>query len=66
VTAVDDGSVASRAGLRAGDVITRVGNKSAPSAEDIRRTFAAEGTTPVLAAIDRGDRHLLVAIERAR
>jgi hypothetical protein len=27
--------------------------------------FAAEGTAPVLAAIGRGDRHLLVAIERA-
>ena len=33
--------------------------------EDIRRVFAAEGTAPVLAAIGRGDKHLLVAIEKA-
>jgi S1-C subfamily serine protease len=65
VTAVDDGSFASRAGLQAGDVITRFGDKTAPSAEDIRRAFAGDGNGPLLAAIDRGDRHLLIAIERA-
>jgi S1-C subfamily serine protease len=65
VTAVEDGSVASAAGLRAGDVITRFGEKTAPTAEEVRSVFAAEGTAPVLAAIGRGDTHLLVAIERA-
>lgn len=65
VTAVDDRSAASRAGLRPGDIITRFGDNSAPTAEDVRRVFAAEGTAPVLAAIGRGDKHLLVAIERA-
>jgi S1-C subfamily serine protease len=65
VTGVEDGSVASAAGLRPGDVITRFGEKTAPTAEDIRSLFAAAGTAPVLAAIGRGDTHLLVAIERA-
>jgi serine protease Do len=64
VTAVDDHSAAARAGLRPGDVITRFGDDTAPTAEDVRRVFGAEGTTPVLAVIGRGDRHLLVAIER--
>jgi len=64
VIAVEEPSAAARAGLRPGDVITRFGEKTSPTAEDIRRAFAAEGSGPVLAAVGRGDQHLLVAIER--
>jgi S1-C subfamily serine protease len=66
VMAVDSGSAASRAGLRAGDVITRFGEVTTPTAETVRRLFASSEPRPLLAAIERGDEHLLVAVEKKR
>jgi S1-C subfamily serine protease len=66
VVTVDSGSAASRAGLRAGDVITRFGEVTAPTADAVLRLFASSEPRPLLAAIERGDEHLLVAVEKTR
>lgn len=67
IVGVGPGSAAFRAGLEAGDVITRFGEVDAPSAAQVARVFAAapEGL-PVLAGVTRGTAHLVVALERAR
>ena len=67
VVRVDRGSAAFRAGLEAGDVITRFGAVEAPSAAQVSRAFAAvPDAGAVLAGITRGDAHLVVALERTR
>ncbi len=67
VVRVEPGSAAFRAGLEAGDVITRFGGVNAPSAAQVSRMFAATaGDMPVLAVITRRDAHLVVALEKSR
>jgi serine protease Do len=65
VTAVDRGSAAARAGVVPGDLITMIGEVPAPTPDDVRRVFKAAAGRPVLAAVTRGDDHLLVALEKA-
>ena len=65
VVRVEPGSAAFRAGLEAGDVITRFGEVEAPSAAQVSGVFAAApDDRPVLAGVTRGDAHLVVALER--
>jgi hypothetical protein len=67
VVRVEPGSAAFRAGLEAGDVITRFGEVDAPSAAQVSRAFAATpDDRPVLAGITRGDVRLVVALEKLR
>jgi len=65
VVRVDPGSVAEKAGLLAGDVITRIADINAPSPGDIAKTFAAsaEGQA-LLVALTRGDTHRVTALEK--
>jgi S1-C subfamily serine protease len=67
IVGVQPGSVAFRAGLEAGDVITRFGEVVAPSAAQVSRVFGATPAGgPVLAAVTRRNAHLVVALERLR
>lgn len=63
ITGVEQGSIAARAGLQVGDLITRIGEVAAPAPAAVNGAFAAlppDGA--VLAAVTRGDRHLVVAL----
>jgi S1-C subfamily serine protease len=62
---VADGSAAAHAGLREGDVITAIGDIHTPAASQVTEAFAdAPGDRPLLAAITRGKRHVVLAIEK--
>jgi len=62
---VESGSAAERAGLAAGDVITLVGELSAPAPAQVLRSFAAIGQGQrVLVAVTRGDTHFVTTLER--
>jgi len=65
VTAVQPASVAARAGLSAGDIITLVGDVRAPSPSQITRSFAAlrAGDRGMVAGT-RGDTHYVTALSR--
>lgn len=63
VTAVDPGSAAARAGLQAGDVITRAGTLLAPSPADIRRAYrASTPDRPIVIAVTRGAAHHVLTL----
>jgi S1-C subfamily serine protease len=67
IVRVEPGSTAFRAGLEAGDVITRFGDVDAPSAGQVSRVFAATpDDRPVLAAVTRRSAHLVFALEKLR
>lgn len=63
ITSVEPGSPAAQAGLRAGDVIERVGNKSVSSPEDYA-SAAGEATVDegIVLLIRRGDGSLFVVV----
>jgi S1-C subfamily serine protease len=65
ITRVDRGSVADRAGLAEGDVITLIASIPAPSPAQVLRAFTAtsEGQR-VMIAITRGDSHFVTVLER--
>jgi serine protease DegQ len=63
VTNVDAGSIAERAGLRSGDVITRFDGTAAPTPAQVSRAFAQlEEGRATLAAVTRGAEQFVVAI----
>jgi hypothetical protein len=65
VVRVESGSAAERAGLTAGDVITLVGELSAPAPAQVLRTFASmDQGQRVLVAVTRGDAHFVTTLER--
>jgi hypothetical protein len=53
------GSVAARAGIREADVVTHLGDITAPTAADVTRAFAAARDRPLTIAFTRGDAHHL-------
>jgi serine protease Do len=65
VVAVQRGSVAEKAGVMPGDVITLIGDVNAPSPAQVRRAFAAaaEGQA-LLVTITRGQTNLVTALEK--
>jgi hypothetical protein len=65
VLAVDPGSAGARAGLAAGDVITRMGAVAAPSPADVRGAFAkAPEGSPLMVAVTRGSTHFVTTLTR--
>jgi hypothetical protein len=65
VARVERASAADRAGLAAGDIITRVADVHAPTPAQVTRAFASvrEGQR-VMVAVTRGDMHLVTTLER--
>jgi hypothetical protein len=65
VESVANASAGHRAGLRAGDVLTRVADVEAPTEAQAQRAFQAATTDrPVLIGVTRGDTHFVLAMER--
>jgi serine protease Do len=65
ITAVQRGSAAEEAGLRAGDVITQINRRPVKTVEDFRRELAAGDTEKsVLFLVRRGDSNLFLALKR--
>jgi S1-C subfamily serine protease len=64
VVRVLPGSIAARAGIRPGDIVTHLGDIGAPTAADVPRTFAAAGDRPLTIAFSRGDAHHLTTTGR--
>jgi serine protease Do len=65
VVRVDRGSVADRAGLVPGDVITHVANLEAPTPAQVTRAYAATAQGQrLLIAVTRGDDHHVTTLER--
>lgn len=65
VVRVDRGSVASKAGLQAGDRITRIADIEAPTPAQVRRAFASTPDgRPVLVAVTRGEIHRVTTLEK--
>ena len=66
VTGVAPQSAAAAAGIEIGDVVTRFGAFEQPSVRQIGRAYASAADRPLVAAVTRGERHLVVAIEKWR
>lgn len=65
VDGVVDGSAGQRAGLRPGDLLTRVGDAHVPTEAQARRAFDdAAADRPLLVAVTRGDSHFVLALDR--
>lgn len=65
VIRVDRGSAADRAALAGGDIITVIGEVTAPTPAQVQRAFdaASEGQR-VMIAVTRGDAHFVTVLER--
>jgi hypothetical protein len=65
VVRIERGSAADRAGLAPGDVITLVGDLSAPTPAQVMRSHSSIGQGKrVLVAVMRGDTHFVTTLER--
>ena len=65
VLAADPGTAAGGAGLRAGDLVVRLGDKRAPEAGDILKAYAAaRAGDALLLTVRRGTQHLVLALEK--
>ena len=62
---VEAGSVAERAGLEPGDVITSIGGQSSPTPLEVREAFAAAPAgQPILVGVTRGATHRVTTLPR--
>ena len=62
---VAEGSAGSLAGLRTGDILTRVADLDAPTEAQAQRAFQATTVErPLLVAVTRGDAHFVLAMDR--
>lgn len=65
VAEVETDSIAERAGLRAGDIITMAGEAKAPSPAGVRRTYErAPAGTAILVGFIRSGSHAVTALEK--
>ena len=65
VIGVEPGSVAARAALTRGDIVTMIGDVSAPTPEQVRAVFSqAPRGKPILAAVTRGPAHFVTTFTR--
>ncbi len=65
VTIVEEGSIAERAGIMAGDALVRVGGVAAPTPAQVLQSFEAlPSGGALLVAIARGSDHLVVALSK--
>ena len=65
IVRVEPGSAAASAGLRAGDIVTLVGDVERPTAPQVTRELrTASGERPILLAITRGGSHHVMALEK--
>ena len=62
VMAVDPDGAAAAAGLRAGDVITRVNGREVDSVPSLRSALEASGTRPALVLVNRQGENVFVAL----
>jgi S1-C subfamily serine protease len=62
VLSVEEGSVAMRAGIAVGDVLTRIGDIAAPTPAQVTGAFAAAKDRALLVAITRGTEHYVVGL----
>jgi S1-C subfamily serine protease len=63
VLSVAPASAAERAGLLAGDIVTRAGDRAAPAAAEVIDAFEKTGDRPLLVAVTRGATHHVLALE---
>jgi hypothetical protein len=63
VLTVAPASAAERAGLLSGDVVTRAGDRDAPTAAEVLDAFKESGDRPLLVAVTRGATHHVLALE---
>jgi hypothetical protein len=65
IMGVDRGAAGDRAGLRTGDVVTRLGDTVLPRPADIRGAFVnARAGQPLLVAVTRGATHWITTLEK--
>jgi len=65
VVSIEEGTAAARADLAAGDLITSIGDEDRPTPAQVRRAYAGAGDgTWLLVGVQRGDRRLIVALEK--
>jgi S1-C subfamily serine protease len=65
VVRVEPASVAARAGLTAGDLITVIGGVYAPTPAQVARSFSSmPNGQPLLVGVTRGDAHFVTTVER--
>jgi serine protease Do len=66
VTEVEPSSVAAEAGLRAGDVLTRVNGHDVKSVPELRKALNERRNAPALVRVIREGSNLFVALPAAR
>jgi S1-C subfamily serine protease len=66
VTDVDPSGIAASAGIRSGDVITRVNDRDVTSMPTLKAAMAARSDKPMLVLVSRQGASLFLALPQAR